>query len=264
MAGHVTKAELYTKAGISALSSNKYYNTEGILNISARQFYQQMVSFYGEYGLTKNITAILNYPFLKFQYYKDFEKVSGIANPQIELKFAVLKKIPVMSFSVGAEIPVASQNNFSDAKFELAPGIRESINLPAGYADFNYWGTLAVSSGLGNTPGWATISGQYILRGKNYSNQAKLSFEMGYKWTPTFWTNVRLTGFYKASNKKSAVGNITNGEGTEYTTLGIGAAYEIIKHWSITADFQSYNDFLVRLKNAYDAPFYQIGISSEF
>jgi hypothetical protein len=259
-----SKGGIYAKTGVSTLSSDKYYDTEGNLNTGARKFYQQMVSFYGEYGVTKDITAILNYPFLKFQHYKDFETVKGIANPQLELRFALLKKIPVISFAVGAEIPVAIQSNFSKAKFELAPGIRESINLPAGYADFNYWGTLAISSGFGNVPGWATISTQYILRGKNYSNQAKLAFEIGYKWTPKFWTNARLTGFYQANKKASTTGNITNGEGTEYTTIAVGAAYEFKKHWSITADFQAYNDVLVRLKNVYAAPFYQIGISTEF
>jgi protein XagA len=259
-----SKGGIYAKTGVSTLSSDKYYDTEGNLNTGARKFYQQMVSFYGEYGVTKNITAILNYPFLKFQHYKDFETVKGIANPQLELRFALLKKIPVISLAVGGEIPIAKQNNFSIAKFESAPGIRESINLPAGYADFNYWGTLAISSGFGNVPGWATISTQYILRGKNYSNQAKLGFEIGYKWTPKFWTNARLTGFYQANKKASTTGNITNGEGTEYTTIAVGAAYEFKKHWSITADFQAYNDVLVRLKNVYAAPFYQIGFSTEF
>ncbi len=259
-----SKGGIYAKTGVSTLTSDKYYDTEGKLNTGSRQFYQQMLSFYGEYGVTKNITAILNYPFLKFQRYKDFETVKGIANPQLELRFALFKKIPVVSLAVGGEIPIAKQNNFSVAKFESAPGIRESVNLPAGYADFNYWGTLAISSGFGNVPGWATISSQYVVRGKNYSNQARLGFEIGYKWTPIFWTNARLTGFYQANKKAGTTGNITNGESTEYTTIAVGAAYEFKKHWSITADFQAYNDILVRLKNVYSAPFYQIGFSIEF
>ena len=258
------KGGIYAKMGVSTLTSDKYFDTEGNLNKGSRQFNQQMLSFYGEYGITKNITAILNYPFLKFQHYKDFETVKGIANPQLELRFALLKKIPVISLAIGGEIPVAKQNSISIAKFESAPGIRESVNLPAGYADFNYWGTLAISSGFGNVPGWATISSQYVVRGKNYSNQARLGFEIGYKWTPTFWTNARLTGFYQANKKANTTGNITNGESTEYTTIAVGAAYEFKKHWSITADFQAYNDLLVRLKNVYSAPFYQIGFSIEF
>lgn len=259
------KGGFYAKAGVSYLTSDKYYDVDGNLTPGARQFYQQLLTFYGEYGINKNITAILNYPYLKFQHYKDFETVDGLGNPQLELRFALLKKIPVVSLAVGAELPLAKQQNISKAKFETAPGVREAINLPAGYADFNYWATLAVSSGFGSTPGWVTIAAQHVFRGQNYSNQARLSFELGYKWTPNFWTNARLVGLYQIKNSdKATVGNITNGEGSEFTTLGIGAAYQFTKNWHITADYQAYNNFIVSLKNVYSTPFYQIGVSAEF
>ncbi len=259
------KGGIYAKAGVSTLSGDKYYGVDGNLNKNVRTFNQQLLTFYGEYGITKNVTVILNYPYLKFQHYKEFETVAGTGNPQIELRMALYKKIPVVSFAVGAELPISQQTNISNAKFETAPGIRESINLPSGYADFNYWGTLAISSGFGSTPGWATISGQYVIRGKEYSNQARLGFELGYKWTPKFWTNARLVGMYQIKKVKNAsTGNITNGEGTEFTTFNIGSAYEFMKDWSITADFQTYNNSLVSLKNVYSAPFYQVGISAEF
>jgi hypothetical protein len=191
--------------------------------------------------------------------------VAGTGNPQLELRFALYKKIPVVSLAIGAELPISQQTNISQAKFETAPGVRESTNLPSGYEDFNYWSTLAISSGFGSTPGWVTISGQFVKRGKNYSNQARLGFELGYKWTPKFWTNARLVGLYRiAKGDNASTGNITNGEGTEYTILNIGVAYELIKNWSITADYQTYNTLLVPLKNVYSAPFYQIGVSAEF
>lgn len=259
------KGGFYAKTGFSTLSGDKYYDVEGKILPNARVFNQQMLAFYGEYGLTKNITGVLNYPFMKWQHYDDFETVAATANPQLELRFALYKKIPVVSFAVGAELPISKQNNISQAKIEIAPGVRESVNLPSGYEDFNYWGTLAVSSGFGNTPGWLTISGQLVKRGKDYSNQARLGFELGYKWTPQFWTNARLTGLYQVKKSgNTSAGSLTNGEATEYTILNIGLAYEVLPHWSITADYQTYNTFLVSLKNVYSAPFYQIGTSVEF
>ena len=256
---------IYVKAGVSTLGSDKYFDMEGQVNPKVKEFNQQMLSLYAEYGITKNITAILNYPYLKLQNYENFEIVAGTGNPQLELRLALYKKIPVVSLAIGVELPISQQTNISQAKFETAPGVRESTNLPSGYEDFNYWSTLAVSSGFGSTPGWATVSGQFVKRGKNYSNQARLGFELGYKWTPKFWTNARLVGLYRIPKSNNAsTGNITNGEGTEYTTLNIGVAYEVIKNWSITADYQTYNTFLVSLKNVYSAPFYQIGISAEF
>lgn len=258
------KGGIYAKLGAYTSNGANYYDTEGVKTASSA-FHQRAITFYGEYGIHKNLTAIVNFPLLKTQYYRDDKPAMGVGNPQIELKMAILKKIPVVSFSVGAELPIAKQTNYSVARTANNLGIFEQNNLPTGYPDFNYWGTLAVSSGFWQGMGWATVYGQYIVRGKNINNQAKLGFETGYKWTPKFWTNARLTGWYTASSKTTTLnGSIFNGQDTEFTSLGIGAAYEIVKHWSLTFDYQQVSNILVRPKNTQDAPLFLLGVSAEF
>ena len=260
------KGGIYAKIGFYTLDGSNYFNTEGVKSTpSARSdFHQQALTFYGEYGITKNITTILNFPYLKWQGYADDIRATGVGNPQIELKFALFRKIPVVSFTIGAELPFAKQTNYSVARKPDDFGVVNRINLPTGYPDFNYWGTLALSSGFWQGDGWATVYSQYIVRGKDFNNQAKLGFEVGYKWTPKFWTNARLVGWYQAQAKKGTKASIVNGQGTEYTNLGIGAAYEVIKHWSLTLDYQTVNNLLVRPKNIQAAPLFQIGVSTEF
>jgi hypothetical protein len=258
------KGGVYAKVGFYTSSGANYYTTEGVKTAS-NTFHQQATTLYGEYGINKKLTAILNFPVVKSQYYRDDDPATGLGNPQIELKMAILRKFPTVSFTIGAELPTAKQTNFSTAKQPNSLGIIEKTNLPTGYPDFNYWGTLAVSSGFWQGMGWATVYGQYIVRGKEINNQAKLGIETGYKWTPKFWTNARLTGWYTASSKTSNVnGSIFNGQDTEFTLLGIGAAYEIVKHWSLTLDYQQINNILVRPKNTQDAPLWQLGVSAEF
>ena len=196
------KGGFYGKTGIFTLKSNEYYTPEGKKTI-ANTFHQTTLIAYGEYGITKNVTAILNYPYYKFQGYKNFSTVSGIGDPQMELKIAVYKKIPVVSVSIGAELPFANQNNISIANSELAPGIRETNNLPTGDSDFNQWVTVAVSGSLGNTPSWLTIWGQYNNRTKGFRDQHKIGFELGYKWTPRFWSNMRLNGVFTRDKSNS-------------------------------------------------------------
>ena len=227
-------------------------------------FHQQALTFYGEYGVTKNITTILNFPYLKSQGYANDKRAVGVGNPQIELKIALFRKVPVVALIVGAELPFAKQTNYSIARQPDAFGIINQINLPTGYPDLNYWTTLAVSSGFWQGLGWVSAYGQYILRGKDFNNQAKLGFELGYKWSPKFWTNARLVGWYQAQAKSKAQSSIVNGQGTEYTLLGIGAAYEVVKHWSLTLDYQTTNNLLVRPKNVIGAPLFQVGVSAEF
>jgi hypothetical protein len=258
------KGGVYAKVGFYTLSGSNYFDTEGVKTAN-KTFNQRAVTLYGEYGINKNLTAILNFPVVKSQHYTDYSAANGLGNPQIELKFAVFKKIPILSFSIGGELPIAKQTNITMAKTVNALGVFEQINLPTGYADFQYWGTLAASAGFWQGMGWGTVFSQYIVRGKNIDNQAKLGIEMGYKWTPKFWTNARLVGWYKASSKTNNVnGTIVNGQGTQYTSLGIGAAYEVAKHWSLTLDYQSINNILVRPKNTQDAPLFQLGVSAEF
>jgi hypothetical protein len=265
------KGGFFGKTGYYIVSGNKYVNVEGQVT-KANTFTQQAVTVYGEYGITKNITAILNYPFLKYNRYDITETVGGISDPQVELRFALLKKIPVISAGLGVEIPLSKKQNLAYHKVENPIlGVKEFVNLPTGEGDFKYWGSLSMSAGLGNTPGWLTIWSQYQVRGKDplnknaFHNRAKLGFELGYKWTPKFWTNVRLLGLYDAQkNKALASASFTNGQGTQYTTLGLGASYEFIKNWNITFDYQNYNDFLVKRTNIYATPFFQLGVSAEF
>jgi hypothetical protein len=258
------KGGVYAKVGFYTLNGSNYFNPEGIKTAS-NTFHQQAITLFGEYGITKNLTAILNFPTIKQQYYTDYSTATGVGNPQLELKFAVLKKFPVVAFSIGAELPIAKQTNVSTAKAVNNLGIFDQINLPTGYPDLNYWGTLAVSSGFWQGMGWGTVYSQYIVRGNDFTDQAKLGFELGYKWTPKFWTNARLVGWYKGAQKTSNIsGSLVNGQGTQYTSLGIGAAYEVVKHWSLTAEYQSINNILVRPRNTQDAPLFQLGVSAEF
>lgn len=256
------KGGFYVKTGVFTLSGRQYFNPKGELNI-ANTFHQTALTAYGEYGITKNLTALFNYPFYKFQGYKNFSTVSGIGDPQFELKWAIYKKIPVIAVSVGAEIPLANPSNISISHTEIAPGIREQVNLPTGDGDFNQWITVALSGSLGNTPSWLTIWGQYNNRTKGFRDQRKLGFELGYKWSPRFWTNVRLNSVF-TQNKNGNFNTFISGDGAEYTTVLVGAAYEFLKHWSITFDFQNYNDFIAKRRNVYSTPLYQIGFSGEF
>lgn len=253
----------YFKLAAYMIAGDQYYGVNGNFNAGANNYYQQALTVYGEYGITKNITAIVNYPFLKFQHFEGYSNSIGTGNPQVELKFSVYKIIPV-SFSVGAEIPISAQDNFIYAKTPNPLGSYDYYNLPTGYPDFSYWGTLAVSGSWGNLPGWTSLFTQYIVRGNGYSNQLKTGLEIGYRWAPQFYTNARLVGFFQTQkNIQAKAGSFTNGQGTEFTTLGFGAGYKFSKKFTATFDYQFYNDLLVSRKNVYSTPFFQLGIAAE-
>ena len=88
------KGGVYAKLGVYTLSGANSYDTKGVKTVGST-FHQQAITFYGEYGINKNLTAILNFPILKSQYYRDDKAATGVGNPQIELKFALFKKIQI-------------------------------------------------------------------------------------------------------------------------------------------------------------------------
>jgi hypothetical protein len=258
------KGGFFGKTGFYTLASNTYFDTLGASQ-NQRRFHQQAVLVYGEYGITKNLTAILNFPVWKAHGYANYETVGGIGDPQLELKWSVFRKIPAIALSLGAEFPMSDTVRLSKSTRDNRPATDpETFNLPTTDGDLNLWSTLAISSGFWSTPGWLTIWAQYNRRGKGYSDQRKLGFEVGYKWTTEFWTNIRLVGLWNGALKKTEnQPSIINGQGTEFTTLNIGLSYEFIKHWNLTFDYQTYNDFLAKRKNVYSTPLYMIGISLE-
>jgi hypothetical protein len=259
------KGGFYAKTGFFTVGGSHYYDVGGRLTTDVPHFSQRALMLYGEYGINRNLTAILNYPYYKFQNYENFDPAKGIGDPQIELKYALFRKFPVVAMSIGAEVPLAKQTNLSYSKTLNDLGQRDAVNLPTGDGDWNVWSTLAVSSGFWKGLGWGTVWGQYNLRTEGYANQVRLGIELGYKWTSRFWTNARLVGLYQMSPKNNGnAASLVNGQGTQWTTLNIGAAFEIVKHWSLTLDWQTYNDLLAKRKNVYSTPLFQVGVSAEY
>lgn len=252
----------YAKFGYAYSAGDKYFDADGKLIAGANNFTQHSLNFYGEYGATNNITAILNFPVYKIQNFDGYSSARGVGNPQIELKFAVIKKFPIISFSVGAELPLSDQRNFSVSQNINSLGFFDRINLPTGYPDFHYWETLAVSSSLGNLPGWISFHGRFVERTQGYSNQFNYGLEVGYKFTKNFWINARITT-QNQIGKSFGSASFLNGQDTEFTTLGFSVAYKIARKMQLNFDYQFYNDLLRSRRNVYSAPFYQIGLSHE-
>lgn len=242
---------------------NTYFATDGVLNPNANNFIQRSLNFLGEYGISNNINVILNFPVYKFQNFENYSVASGVGNPQLELKFAVQKKFPVISFSLGMELPLANQTNYSVSRNINSSGLFDRVNLPTGYPDFNYWGTLSVSSALGNLPGWISLNSKFVARTKGFNNQFNYGVEVGYKFTKIFCIIARLTTQNQIGTN-SVKSSIVNGEETEFTAFGLDAAYKITSKIHVHFDYDFYNDLLLNRKNVYSSPFYRISMSFEY
>ena len=246
------QGELYSKIGFSTGSTDQYYYLNGELHPGS-VLTQQGVSLYGEYGITNSLTGVLNFPLLRSIAFETTDASVGVGDPQIGVKYALWKKIPI-SFSFSAQIPLASKEN----KVLIKDGSGK-FNLPLGEGDLSFWGTLAISQGFGK--GYGSIYGAYNQRTQGYSGRYKVGAELGYKFFDRLWVNAKLIGFSTANNGDPGKATLFNGDGVEFSQLIFGSAFEITKKWSVTAEYLNYNSILFARRNIYSLPTFSLGVS---
>jgi len=254
------KNTYFAKIAYNYFQSSDYYNPSGEKLVTSL-FRQQSIAFYGEYGFTDRFTAIVHAPLFKGNGYETTNTVYGIGDLKLEFKYRLLKKIP-LAISVAPEFPTGSRNNYAINK----KNPQESINLPTGDGEFNLWTTLSGSASFHPVQAYVSLSAAFNYRTRyediNFRNQLKYSAEAGYKIADLVWINATLTA-QQSLGEQSGTTDFVRGDGTEFTALSLGAAYEFTSHWSLTAQAWSYSDLIFSRKNIYSAPTYSIGIFYE-
>jgi hypothetical protein len=256
------KKTYFAKVAYNFFQSSNYYNLEGE-KMSTARFRQQAITFYGEYGITDNLTVIANFPIVKSNGFETTETVYGIGDLKLEFKYALLKKknIP-LTISIAPEFPTGSRDNYAQNKINSF----ERINLPTGDGEFNVWTTLAGSVSF--YPVNAYLSGHlaynYRTSYKDYDfrDQFKFGLEAGYKLADVVWINALLQA-QQSLGQQAGMTDFVRGDGTAFTAFGLGAAYEIVDHWSISALYWNYADLVIDRKNIYSDPTWSIGVFYE-
>jgi hypothetical protein len=258
------KNTYFVKTSFNLFSSSEYYTPDGE-KLKTTQFNQQSFNLYGEYGISDKLTAIVHFPMLKLNSYDNTETASGIGDLKIEWKYALLRKNIPLTLAVAPEFPTGSKNNYVK-NLQSNLGFIEQINLPTGDGEFNVWSTLAASHSFHPLPIYISLSTAYNFRtqynGFTFRDQVKFNFEAGYKLLDKIWLNGTLSA-QTSVGKSNGTTDFIRGEGTEFTAFGFGAAYEVVKHWSISLQTWGYTDLVFDRKNIYSAPTYSIGVFYE-
>ncbi len=255
------KNTYFIKTSANIFSSSDYYTLDGV-KLTTTQFNQQSLTLYGEYGITDHLTGIINFPMLKLNSFENTEVASGIGDLKIELKYSLLRKNIPLTIAVAPEFPIGSKNNYAQNKVSAI----DQINLPTGDGEFNVWTTVAASHSFYPAPAYVNLSTAYNYRtqynGFSFRNQIKFNFEAGYKLLDKVWFNGTVS-VQSSVGKSNGATDFIRGEGTEFTAFGLGAAYEFVKHWSVSLQTWGYSDLIVDRKNIYSAPTYSIGVFYE-
>lgn len=246
----------YAKLGLSTFRSASYYTLDGVLR-EGNTFSQSAASFYGEYGLIDELTAIVYAPFFALQSFSNTDFVAGVQDVRLELKGGLAAAGFSMALSIAAELPTGRSVAFV-ADREI-PGAR--INLPLGDGELSFWATFAVSRSLAELSAYATIFAAYGLRTSGFSDQVLSGLELGHQLFDAVWLRARLRLLQSTRATADATVPFIYGEGSEYLAGYFGASLPIGAGFSIDAE---YGNALALRKNVYGGSRFELGVAYSF
>jgi len=254
------KGMLYSELSFASLNSHEYYNLDGV-ELRTSEFQQQSVLVYGEYGLGRRFSAVLNYVGYRWNAFETTDPVSGSGDAFVGLQYGILTGKFPLSILVGPEIPIGNAD--LKAQNNNSPFVDE-INLPTGDGEWNVWSTMALSHSFPKLKMYATVTAGFNYRTKYedsyFNNQVKSNLELGFQPMKKLWLQARL-GIYQTLGTPESGVDFIRGEGTAFTTFGFALAYDVYKGFGIGAQGTFYDDFIVDRKNIYSAPLLSASLS---
>ena len=254
------KGNIYAQTSFSYFSSDKYHDINGELAPSTTPEYNAYsFLFYGEYGIGKQLTAILNTPIYKFNNLSTTETVGGLGDVRLGLKLQPMANFP-LSLSVEAEIPTGNGENLAAYKDEAV--VAAPINLTTTDGEFNIWSTIAISGATSDGNHFGSFYISHNSRNKGLSNQMRVGGEYGFLVDKKLWVIGKLQTQTSLSDTPQN-STFLFGEGTEYTSLELALFYKVTDKWRLTASYLNYTDLFVSQKNLYDGGSIALGVAFE-
>jgi protein XagA len=191
------KGENFLKLDYSNISSKKYFDKDGtVVDISPLTY--STLSFYGELGLTDKITVVGYLPYVSNNFTDKNQKNSGIGDIDLAFRFA----LPINKVAVAVNVLLGLPTGNGTAPFDLHTGDGE----------FNQM--IKIGAGSGGTKWWAQTAFGYNNRTKDFSDELRYDFEVGYKFfNERLLTMLKLNGVESLKNgttKESATGLFSN------------------------------------------------------
>ena len=219
-------------------------------------------SFYGEYGLTDNLTGIVYAPFFSRNYINNLvsgttgdvliagDAINTIGDTDIGLKYGFKTRIPLaatITFGLPLGTSVGGEQN----------------NLQTGDGEFNQMLQLESGFGLDLTDKISFYSSALAgvnNRTKGFSDEFRYSLEAGFGFNnKKLWLISRLVGIESFKNG-TASGEVTStslfANNSEHTSLLFEAAYYISKKVGVSASYGT----ALRGEIIAAAPAYSVGV----
>ncbi len=245
------KGEGYFSLDYRILSGSKYHDNTGV-NIVIPKLTDMAFNFYGEFGLTNDLTIIANFPFYKIlkkdisfkqEIFGQEEKNSGIGDLDLAFRY---------------KIKTFGQTTISASLLFGLPLSKETNNtLLLGDGEFNQAFGFELGHSLYPLPAYISGGIKFNNRNNGYSDQLYYSFEGGYSVINNLLFIVRLHAIQSLHNgeKNNSIRTLLFANNQQFIAYKFSALYNLTNKLGVSASFESG----IIAYNIQSAPVFTIG-----
>lgn len=220
----------FARFSVSTLSTSSFYTPLGNKLRSAK-YSDVTASFYGEYGLTNDLTAMLYFPFVRHHSLDTTSSLTAPGDAIAGFKYRFLRGSTPLAVAVDFGLPTGNQRGLVTIN-----GVPQgTFRLPTGDGEFNTRVSLYVSRTFRDGRAFLSGGGGYNFRTRGYTDEVSYSVNGGHRLLQSLWITGTVMGLNPARepNIEQAVG-FGVGEGVEYLTLGGEVRYHLTKKASLS------------------------------
>jgi len=220
----------FARLGITTLNTSSFYTPMG-KKINSASYNDVTASFYGEYGITNNLTSTLYFPFLRHHSLETTNSVTGSGDAIVGFKYRFLRSATPVAVAVDFGVPTGEQHGLVAIR-----GVPDgSFRLPTGDGEFNTRVSLYASRAFreGNT--FLSGGGGYNFRTRGYTDEVSYFLNAGNHLFSGLWLSGTVMGLFPAQEPdiERAVG-FGVGEGVQYITAGGEIQYNFTSRSSVS------------------------------
>jgi hypothetical protein len=223
----------YARFSVSTLGSSSFYTPFGN-EISSAKYRDVTASFYGEYGMSDDWTAVVNFPFLRNHRLETTGSLTAVGDANVGFRRRLLRGRTPVALAVDFGLPIGDSQGIVPVK-DLPDS---DFRLPTGDGEFNTRVSLYASRSFHEGKTLVSGGGGYNIRSRGYTDELSYSVNGGYRLFSRLWISGSLMGLEPARtpNLERAVG-FGVGEGVAFLGLGGEAQYRVTKRYGVSAGY---------------------------
>jgi hypothetical protein len=223
----------YTRFTFSTLGSSSFYTPFGT-RISSASYRDFSGSFYGEYGVTDDWTAVVNFPFLRNHRLDSTTPLTAIGDANVGFRRRILRGRTPVALAVDFGLPIGD----AEGRVLIRDLPDADFRLPTGDGEFNTRISLFASRSFFEGKTSLSGGGGYNIRTRGFTDEYSYSVTAAQRLSSRFSISGSLIGLEPArmADPLRSVG-FGVGEGVAFLGIGGEVQFRINKRYSVSGGY---------------------------